>query len=121
MKRYLLSIEQPDGPPPKSVDLEQIRNPINALEREMKDAGVWVFNDHLGPPTEAMVLRPDDGEVSAKDGPYRKGRSTSAGSRSSRRTTGTRRSRGHGSSRSRQPCRSRCVSSNERSDATRTG
>jgi hypothetical protein len=31
MKRYLLSIEQPDGPPPKPVDLEQIRNDINAL------------------------------------------------------------------------------------------
>ena len=74
MKRYLLSIEQPDGPPPKSVDLEQVRTDINALEKERKDAGVWVFNDHLGPPTEAMVLRPDDGEVSAKDGPYRKGK-----------------------------------------------
>ena len=40
----------------------------------MKDAGVWVFNDHLAPPTEATVLRPDNGDVSTKDGPYRKGK-----------------------------------------------
>ncbi len=74
MKRYLLSIEQPDGPPPKSVDLDEIRKEIDALEKEMKDAGAWVFNDHLTPPTEAAVVVPDDGGVATKKGPYKKGK-----------------------------------------------
>jgi hypothetical protein len=74
MKRYLLSIEQSDGPPPKSVDLDGIRREIDALEKEMKQAGAWVFNDHLAPPTEAAVVVPDDGDVATKKGPYKKGK-----------------------------------------------
>jgi hypothetical protein len=79
MKRYLLSIEQPDGPPPKSVDLEQIRNDINALEKEMKDAGVWVFNDHFGPPTEGH------GAAARRRRGVRKGRSVPEGEGACRR------------------------------------
>jgi len=74
MKRYLLSLEQPDGAPPASVDLDKIREDISALEKEMKDAGVWVFNDHLAPPKDATVVRPDDGDVTTKKGPYTRGK-----------------------------------------------
>jgi hypothetical protein len=74
MKRYLLSIEQPDGPPPPSVDLKRISKQIRALETEMRSAGVWVFNDHLAPPKDAAVIRPDDGDVALKKGPYKRGK-----------------------------------------------
>ena len=33
MKRYLLSVYQPDGDPPASVDLERIMQDVNALKR----------------------------------------------------------------------------------------
>ena len=38
MKQYLLSIYQPDGDPPPSVDLEQIMRNVTALDQEMKAA-----------------------------------------------------------------------------------
>jgi hypothetical protein len=39
MKQYLLSIYQPDGDPPPSVDLDRIRRYVAALNEEMKAAG----------------------------------------------------------------------------------
>jgi hypothetical protein len=57
MKRYLLSTQQPDGPHPPSVDMDSVVRAVAALEQEMKRAGVWVFNDHLLPPSTAKVVR----------------------------------------------------------------
>ena len=74
MTRYLLSIYQPDGPPPPSVDLEQISGDVDALVREVKSAGVWVFNGHLHPPSTATVVRLQDGDVLTNDGPYAEGK-----------------------------------------------
>ncbi len=39
MKQYLLSIYQPDGPPPASVNLDKIMRDVSALDQEMKAAG----------------------------------------------------------------------------------
>ena len=61
MKRYLLSIYQPDGPPPADVDLGMVMADVDALIEETKDAGAWVFNGGLHPPDTATVLRPRDG------------------------------------------------------------
>lgn len=40
MKQYLLSIYQPDGPPPATVNLEQIMRDVGAVQHEMVAAGV---------------------------------------------------------------------------------
>jgi hypothetical protein len=74
MKQYLLSIYQPEGDPPPSVDLEQINRDVAALNREMKAAGAWVFSDGLHPPSTATVLRPQQGEVLMTDGPFAEGK-----------------------------------------------
>lgn len=74
MKQYLISIEQPDGPPPPSVDMDQIVRDVVALEQEMKTAGVWVFNGHLHPPSTSTVVRVQKGDVLMTDGPYTEGK-----------------------------------------------
>ena len=44
MRHYLLSVYQPDGPPPEPAVLDPIMRDIAAVEQEMKDAGVrWLF------------------------------------------------------------------------------
>jgi hypothetical protein len=74
MKQYLLSIYQPDGPPPPSVDLERIMRDVNALRQEMKTAGAWVFAAGLHPASTATVVRATDGEPLMTDGPYTEGK-----------------------------------------------
>lgn len=67
---YLLSIYQPDGPPPPAADLARIMRDVRALRDEMAAAGVLVFTGGLHDPTAAVVLRFAAGDVSATDGPY---------------------------------------------------
>jgi hypothetical protein len=74
MKQYLLAINQPDEPPPPSVDMEKVMADANAVIREMKAAGVWVFNGALHPATTATVVRLDAGEMLTTDGPYAEGK-----------------------------------------------
>jgi hypothetical protein len=74
MKQYLLSIYQPDGPPPASTDLGQIGRDLAVLNEELRQAGAWVFADGLFPPTTATVVRVQDGDVLMTDGPYVEGK-----------------------------------------------
>ena len=74
MKRYLLSIYQPDGPPPANVDLEKVMVSVDALIEETKAAGAWVFNGGLHPPGSATVLRPEGEDSLVTDGPYLEGK-----------------------------------------------
>ena len=74
MKQYLLSIYQPDGPPPPSVDLSRIMRDVNALRQEMKSAGAWVFSGGLHPASTATVVRVKDGESLMTDGPFTEGK-----------------------------------------------
>ena len=74
MKRYLLSIYQPDGPPPADVDLEMVMANVDALIEETREAGAWVFNGGLHPPATATVLRPEGEDVLVTDGPYLEGK-----------------------------------------------
>ena len=74
MTQYLLSIYQPDGDPPPSVDLEKIRHDLDVLNRELRSAGAWVFADHLHPARTATVLRLEDADVLMTDGPYVEGK-----------------------------------------------
>jgi hypothetical protein len=70
MKQYLLSIYQPDGEPPPADILESVMRDVNALIQETKDAGVWVFNGGLHPPSTATVVRFRRGSVLITDGPF---------------------------------------------------
>jgi hypothetical protein len=74
MKNYLLTIQQPDGPPPESVDMDAITRDVTALDREMREAGVWVFNGGLHPPSTATVVRARGGDIEMTDGPYAEGK-----------------------------------------------
>jgi hypothetical protein len=74
MRHYLLSTHQPDTPPPPSVDMDAVMNDVAALEQEMKTAGVWVFNDHLHPPSTATVVRVRGADTLTTDGPYAEGK-----------------------------------------------
>jgi hypothetical protein len=74
MKQYLLTIVQPDGPPPPPAVLAAIMKDVDALTREMKAAGAWVFSDGLHDPSTSTVVRPRGGEVLMTDGPYAEGK-----------------------------------------------
>jgi len=72
--QYLLSIYQPDeGTPPPDV-LEKVMRDVRALVTEIKDAGAWVFNGPLHPPSTATVVRLTRGELLMTDGPYAEGK-----------------------------------------------
>jgi hypothetical protein len=70
MTRYLLSMYQPDGPAPEPDILDPIMRDINAVEQQMKTAGVWVFSGGLHDPSTATVIRAKGDDVLVTDGPY---------------------------------------------------
>ena len=72
MKQYLLSIYQPEGDPPPPAVLDRIMR--DAVEDEMKEAGVWVFSGGLHPPSTATVVRVEEGELLMTDGPCAEGK-----------------------------------------------
>jgi hypothetical protein len=74
MKRYLLSIYQPDGDPPPPEVLEPVMRNLNALNEEIKAAGAWVFAGGLHAPSTATVLRATDTDVLVTDGPFVEGK-----------------------------------------------
>jgi hypothetical protein len=76
MKQYLLSIYQPDAPPPPEVmaRMDQIMANVNALVDEARADGAWVFNGALHPPSTATVVRFTQGDVLMTDGPYAEGK-----------------------------------------------
>jgi hypothetical protein len=74
MRRYLLSIYQPDGPAPAPELLGPVMQKVQALNQELQTAGAWVFAAGLHPPDTATVVRVRDGEVLVTDGPYVEGK-----------------------------------------------
>jgi hypothetical protein len=70
MTRYLVAIHLPDDYDPAS-EAEATRRDIDALNEEMKAAGVRVFVGGLRSPSSAKSLRlKPDGKVHVTDGPY---------------------------------------------------
>ena len=74
MTQYLLSIQQPDGPPPADLDLDGMKAELDALNDQLRDAGAFVFTGGLHPPSTATVLRARGGDVVMTDGPYVEGK-----------------------------------------------
>jgi hypothetical protein len=74
MKQYLLSIYQPDGPAPPPDVLDKVMRDVDALVQETKDAGAWVFNGGLHPPSTATVVRLEGSELLVTDGPFAEGK-----------------------------------------------
>ncbi|MCC7044470.1 MAG: hypothetical protein IT183_11445 [Acidobacteria bacterium] len=74
MKRYLLSIYQPDGPVPPPELLGPVMQKVQALNQELQQAGAWVFAGGLHPPETATVVRVKDGDLLLTDGPYVEGK-----------------------------------------------
>ncbi|HEY3059728.1 MAG TPA: YciI family protein [Chloroflexota bacterium] len=74
MKQYILTIYQPDGPPPSREQLEPVMRTIGALNEEIQAAGAWVFTAGLHPPHTATVMQLRDGDVLMTDGPYAEGK-----------------------------------------------
>jgi hypothetical protein len=70
MKKYVLAVYQPDGPPPAAPALDRIMRDVDALNEEMRAAGAWVFSGGLHPPGAAKVVRFQNGKVIATDGPF---------------------------------------------------
>lgn len=74
MSQYLLSIYQPDGPAPAPDVLEPIMRDLNALNRDLKAAGAWVFAAGLHPADTATVVRLQGDDVLVTDGPFTEGK-----------------------------------------------
>ena len=76
MQQYLLSIYQPDGPPPPEVlaRMDEIMANMDGLVEEAKAAGSWVFNGALHAPGTATVVRIQRSDVLLTDGPYVEGK-----------------------------------------------
>jgi hypothetical protein len=74
MKEYLLSIYQPDGPPPATVNLEQIMRDVGGVRDEMKAADAWVFSGGLHDAGSSTVVRPKGADMLITDGPYVEGK-----------------------------------------------
>jgi hypothetical protein len=71
MKQYLLSVCYPAGgtqPPPDA--LRKIMADVHVLQKQMQDAGAWLFSGGLHPANTATVLRHQDGDVVITDGPF---------------------------------------------------
>jgi hypothetical protein len=80
MPQYLLTVVTPSGvdtPPPEVLD--PIMRDVAAVDREMREAGAWVFSGGLSAPSSATTLRPKDGEVLLVDGPFIEGREYAGG------------------------------------------
>jgi hypothetical protein len=74
MKQYLLSVYHPDGTTPPPEQLQTIMQDVDALNRELKSAGAWVFAGGLHPSSTATVVRVRDGELLTTDGPFVEGK-----------------------------------------------
>jgi hypothetical protein len=75
MKTYLLTVVQPDDrPAPSAQQLDQIMSEVDAVNRELRAAGAWVFAGGLHAPSTATLLRPSGDEVLMTDGPFAEGK-----------------------------------------------
>ena len=71
MTQYLVAIHHPDGYDPSVAEDDAMSRDIDALNDEMKAAGVRIFVGGLHPANSAKSLRTQpNGQVLIIDGPY---------------------------------------------------
>ncbi len=71
MTQYLVAIHHPDDYDPSVAEDEAMHRDIDALNDEMKAAGVRIFVGGLQPASSAMSVRVrSDGKLLVTDGPY---------------------------------------------------
>jgi len=71
MKQYLLAVHMVEGEPePAPEDLAQMYKDVDVVNKEMQEAGAWVFGGGLHPADTATVVRVTDGDVLTTDGPF---------------------------------------------------
>ncbi|MFN2503995.1 MAG: YciI family protein [Acidimicrobiales bacterium] len=71
MTQYLLSVhgDETEAPPAPEV-MERMYKQVDAVNDEIRAAGIWVFAGGLHPSSTATVVKVQDGEVITTDGPY---------------------------------------------------
>ena len=110
MPQYLVAIHRPDGYDPAVAEDEAMHRNIDALNDEMKAAGVRIFVGGLHPASSAKSLRAkSNGEVLVTDGPYLETKEHVGGFWVLKPPTWTRRWRGGARPLSRVGRRSRCA------------
>jgi len=72
--QYMLSVYQPAGDPPPPEVLDPIMERVSAWQRELQEAGSWVFTARLLPPHTASVVRGHGKETLVTDGPFVEGK-----------------------------------------------
>lgn len=71
MSQYLMSVYYVEGEETPSDDvIQEMYADVDALNKKMQDAGVWVFGGGLHTPDTATVVRSQGGEVLTTDGPF---------------------------------------------------
>jgi hypothetical protein len=74
MTQYLLSIYQPVGEVPPPDVLDEVMRQLDEVNRQIKEAGAWVFTGGLHDPDTATVVHVEDDDVLTTDGPYLEGK-----------------------------------------------
>jgi hypothetical protein len=70
MTQYLLSVYMVEGQELSQELMEQSYKDVDVVNRELKDAGAWVFAGGLHPATTATVVKASGDEVLTTDGPF---------------------------------------------------
>jgi hypothetical protein len=70
MKQFMLTIYQPDGPPPPPEVLEPVMRNVHALNDELRTARALVITGALHPADRGAVARQDGDASIVTDGPY---------------------------------------------------
>jgi len=70
MKQYLLSVHHPADFRPSPETEHKIVADVIALNKELVEAGAWIFAGGLQPASAATVLRLQSEEVVTTPGPY---------------------------------------------------
>ena len=75
MNQYMLTVHDVEGTPvPAAEVIERMYADVDALNKELQSAGVWVFAGGLHPPSTATVVKVQDGDVLTTDGPFAEGK-----------------------------------------------
>ena len=73
MNQYLLSVHSASDSDCQAMPPEKMQESfqkIEALEKEIKAGGAWMFSGRLTEPESATVVRDTDGEILTTDGPF---------------------------------------------------